>query len=376
MALALRAALRGVGRTCPNPAVGAVVVKDGRVVSTGHHAACGAPHAEIVALQRAGNRARGASLYVTLEPCCHAGRTPPCTEAILEAGIAEVVFATSDPSPHCAGGGEAALGRGGVKVTSGVCAREAEALNAPFLKRLRRGLPLVTAKWAMTLDGKTASRTGDARWITSAPARALAHRLRSRTQAVLVGVGTVLADDPLLTVRLPGRRQAARIVADAEARLPLRSRLVQTAGEVPVLLAHGPGADRERLDALQKRGVRTIECPPRREGVDLEFLFRFLAAENEDDADVVNHVLLEGGGTLAASAMEAGLVDRVAVFIAPKILGGVEAKTPVGGGGAEKIFEALGVKETKTRRMGPDWLIEGVLETGGGGGRVDSDEGA
>jgi diaminohydroxyphosphoribosylaminopyrimidine deaminase/5-amino-6-(5-phosphoribosylamino)uracil reductase len=342
MRLALRAALRGVGRTCPNPAVGAVVAKDGVVVATGHHARAGLPHAEVVALRRAGERARGATLYVSLEPCCHSGRTPPCTDAILAAGIVEVVYAAGDPSPHCDGKGEA------------------RRLNAPFFKRVEKGLPFVTAKWAMTLDGKTAAAGGDSRWVSSEPARALAHRLRRRAGAVLVGIGTVLADDPLLTCRLPGSRQPVRVVADAAARIPEGSKLVATAGEVPLLVAHGPAADPGRLRRLHELGARTLEIPRREDGLDLASLLRSLAS-GAAGLEIVDHVLLEGGGELAASAFRAGLVDRVVAIAAPKVLGGRGARTPVGGPGLEAMSEAIRLEIAAVRRIGPDLCVEAWL---------------
>ncbi|MCU0723649.1 MAG: bifunctional diaminohydroxyphosphoribosylaminopyrimidine deaminase/5-amino-6-(5-phosphoribosylamino)uracil reductase RibD, partial [Planctomycetes bacterium] len=278
MRLALRAALRGVGRTCPNPPVGAVVVRGGEVVATGHHARAGLPHAEVVALRRAGDRARGATLYVTLEPCCHVGRTPPCTEAVLAAGVAEVVYAAGDPSPHCDGKGACRLRDAGVPVRGGVLREEARRLAAPFFKRVETGLPFLTAKWAMTLDGKTATRTGDSRWVSSEPARALAHRLRRRAGAVLVGIGTVLADDPKLTCRLAGCRQPLRVVADARARTPPDSSLVAAARDVPLLVAHAAGADPARLRALKDAGARTLEVPHSGDGLDLAALLRALAA--------------------------------------------------------------------------------------------------
>jgi len=357
MRLALRAALRGVGRTCPNPAVGAVVAKDGVVVATGHHARAGLPHAEAVALRRAGGRARGSTLYVTLEPCCHVGRTGPCTEAILEAGIAEVVYAAGDPSPHCGGKGECRLLDAGIPVRSGVCREEARRLAAPFFKRVERGLPFVTAKWAMTLDGKTATKNGDSRWISSEPALALAHRLRRRAGAVLVGIGTALADDPLLTCRLPGCLQPLRVIADRDARIPPNSRLVSTAAVSPVLVAHAPGAPPAKVQALREKGVRTVEVRPGGGGIDIEDLFRRLAG-GIPGLDPVDHVLLEGGGELAASAFAAGLVDRVVAIVAPKILTGRGSRTPAGGENPEALSGAFPLRFGPIRRLGPDLCVE------------------
>ncbi|MHC4599886.1 MAG: bifunctional diaminohydroxyphosphoribosylaminopyrimidine deaminase/5-amino-6-(5-phosphoribosylamino)uracil reductase RibD [Planctomycetota bacterium] len=359
MGFALRAALRGVGRTCPNPAVGAVVVREGDVVAVGHHAHAGAPHAETEALRAAGTKAQGATLFVTLEPCCHTGRTPPCCDGILDAGVKEVVFALVDPSPHCAGDGEAALKSAGLAVRRNVCEAEARTLNGPFLKRVEKGLPFVTAKWAMTLDGKTATRTGDSRWISSPPARAYAHRLRSRAGAVLVGAGTARRDDPLLTCRLPGRRQPVRVVADARARLGPESQLAHSANDSPVLVAHAAQAPASRLDVLRRQGIRTLEVAETPEGIDLEGLLRELAA-GVSGLPVVDHVLLEGGGELAASAWTAALVDRVAAVIAPKVLGGVDSKSPAGGKGIEVMESAFPLLFRSVRRLGPDILVEGI----------------
>jgi diaminohydroxyphosphoribosylaminopyrimidine deaminase/5-amino-6-(5-phosphoribosylamino)uracil reductase len=360
MRLALRAALRGAGRTCPNPAVGAVVVREGRVVATGHHACAGAPHAEAAALEAAGGRAKGAALYVTLEPCCHTGRTPPCADTILDAGVAEVVYAARDPSPHCDGRGATRLAERGVRVRPGVLAEEARRLNGPFFKRVETGLPFVTAKWAMTLDGKTAARGGDSRWITSPAARALVHRFRRRAGAVLVGLGTVLADDPRLTCRLPGDRQPVRVVADPEAETPPDARLIESVSVSPLLVAHGPDAPAGRVRRLAGAGAKTLEVAGAPGGIDLEGLFRSLA-EGACGLGAVDHVFLEGGGELAASAFEAGLVDRVEAFVAPKVLGGREAKTPVEGEGPDRIADARPVEVFRVRTVGGDFLVEGTV---------------
>ncbi len=235
MRRALAEATRGLGRVEPNPMVGAVVVRDGQLVGVGHHARFGGPHAEIEALVQAGNLARGATLYLTLEPCCHFGKTPPCTDAVLDAGVARVVAAMRDPFPRVAGGGLARLRAAGLVVEVGLGANAARRLNAPYLKRLATGLPYVTAKWAMTLDGKTATASGDSRWISGPRSRALVHELRGRMDAILVGIGTALADDPELTARPSGPRQPARVVLDGACRLPATSRLAQTGTRGPRL---------------------------------------------------------------------------------------------------------------------------------------------
>jgi len=261
MRRALAEAERGRGAVEPNPMVGAVVVRDGRLVGFGHHARFGGPHAEVEALARAGDEARGATLYVTLEPCCHFGKTPPCTQAVLDAGIVRVVAAMRDPFPKVAGGGLAQLRQAGVAVEVGVESDAARRLNAPYLKRLATGRPYVVAKWAMTLDGKTAAASGDSRWISGPRSRALVHELRGRMDAVVVGIGTALADDPQLTARPPGPRVACRVVLDGSARLSPTSRLATTAREVPVLVAVTDRAPGDRRDALAALGCEVLAFP-------------------------------------------------------------------------------------------------------------------
>jgi diaminohydroxyphosphoribosylaminopyrimidine deaminase/5-amino-6-(5-phosphoribosylamino)uracil reductase len=361
---ALELAERGRGRVEPNPVVGALVVSpEGRILGEGWHARFGGPHAEVEALSAAGGRARGATLYVSLEPCSHTGKTPPCTEAILEAGIRRVVFAIEDPHP-LARGGAARLRAAGVRVEAirdGSLRIEAARQNAPFLKRVKRGLPFVTLKWAMTLDGKVATRTGDSRWISGEPARALAHEMRDRADAVLVGIGTALADDPALTTRIEGGRgrTALRVVADAHARLPLASRIVRTIDEGPVLVAVTAAAPSERVAALREAGCEILVAGDGTRGVEMETLFRALAARERPRP--VTNLLVEGGGRINAAILEAGLADRVAVFVAPKIVGGAQALTPVEGEGRARVAEALAVARLRARTLGPDVLLEGDL---------------
>ncbi|MEO6808638.1 MAG: bifunctional diaminohydroxyphosphoribosylaminopyrimidine deaminase/5-amino-6-(5-phosphoribosylamino)uracil reductase RibD, partial [Isosphaeraceae bacterium] len=261
MRRALAEAERGRGAVEPNPMVGAVVVREGRIVGVGHHARFGGPHAEVVALARAGEAARGATLYVTLEPCCHIGKTPPCVESVIRAGIVRVLAAMPDPFPKVSGGGFAKLKEAGVSVEVGLEQTAARRLNAPYLKRLITGFPYVTAKWAMTLDGKTATGSGDSRWISGSRSRALVHELRGRVDAVAVGIGTALADDPQLTARPPGPRQAVRLVLDSSARLPINSQLARTAREVPVWIAVNDRASADRLTALSDLGCEVLSFP-------------------------------------------------------------------------------------------------------------------
>lgn len=348
MRRALKLAARARGRTAPNPMVGAVVVRDGRLVGEGFHPRAGEPHAEVFALRQAGEAARGATLYVTLEPCCHYGRTPPCTAAVLAAGIARVVAAMQDPFPRVSGGGLRLLREAGLTVESGLLQPDAEELNRAYLKAVRTGLPWLTLKMAMTLDGKIATRTGDSRWITSEPARRWVHRLRNWNDAVLVGAGTVRADDPELTARLPGARNPLRVIADTHARISRTSRLVATAAEVPTLLLAREEATTADLEAA---GVQVERLPVSGDRLDLEAALRRLVARG------VHSVLCEGGGELAAALLERGLVDEVAWFIAPRLVGGRDAPGPLGGPGAERMAEALDLQDVRVRRIGPDLML-------------------
>ncbi|HUG36085.1 MAG TPA: bifunctional diaminohydroxyphosphoribosylaminopyrimidine deaminase/5-amino-6-(5-phosphoribosylamino)uracil reductase RibD [Candidatus Limnocylindrales bacterium] len=353
MRRAIELAESGRGLTSPNPMVGAVVVKDGRSLGEGFHARAGGLHAEAEALQRAGAAAHGATVYVTLEPCNHRGRTPPCVEAVLAAGVARVVAAIADPNPRVTGGGARALRAAGVDVTMGCLGAEVARQNRTFFTAMRRGRPHVTLKCAMTLDGKIAAFDGSARWITGEDARRLGHRLRSEVDAVVVGIGTALADNPSLDVRLgdPWPREPFRLVVDSAARLPVTARLIATGRPVRAAVAVTDRAPAERVAALEARGVTVLRCKERQERVDLEDLCAHLFA-----LDVIG-VLLEGGGELNASFLEAGLVDRVAVFIAPLLLGGATAPTAVGGAG-RLLPHAIALEDMDVRRVGRDWLIE------------------
>ncbi len=302
--------------------VGAVLVRDGRPIAIGHHERFGGPHAEVVALGRAGESARGATLYVTLEPCCHHGKTPPCTEAILRAGVARVVVAVGDPFPQVDGGGLAALEAAGVRVEVGCLDGAARELNAPYWKRLATGRPYVTAKWAMTLDGKTAVACGDSRWISSDDSRRLVHDLRGRMDAIVVGIATVEADDPRLTVRPPGPRRPTRIVLDSSARLATDCTLVRTAAEVPVLVAVTDRASSDRRDRLASAGCEVVAFPG--DGpVPVGMLLQELGRRG------MTNILVEGGGRVLGSFLDAGEVDAVEVFVAPILEGGDHPRTPV-----------------------------------------------
>lgn len=356
MRRALALAPGGRGRTSPNPMVGAVVVRDGVVVGEGYHSQVGGPHAEVVALEAAGTKARGGTLYVILEPCCHTGRTPPCTEAVLRAGIARVVAAVRDPNPAVRGRGLARLQEAGVAVEEGLCEGEARALNAAFFTWITLGRPLGILKAGMSLDGKIATRGGDSRWITGEAGRRRAHQMRAEVDAVLVGADTALKDDPLLTARdVETPRQPLRVVVDSRARLPLEHRLVRTAREVPTLLATTAQAPGDRVAALTQAGVEvlTVEGPGPR--VDLRALAEGLAKRD------VTSVLLEGGGTLHAAALEAGIVDRVALFVSPLLVGGSQAVPVLGGIGAASLTDAWRLTDATVERVGEDWLFTGTV---------------
>ncbi|HEY7652195.1 MAG TPA: bifunctional diaminohydroxyphosphoribosylaminopyrimidine deaminase/5-amino-6-(5-phosphoribosylamino)uracil reductase RibD [Methylomirabilota bacterium] len=356
MARALALAARGRGLTSPNPMVGALLVRDGTLVAECFHERAGGSHAESAALAEAGERGRGATLYVTLEPCNHVGRTPPCVEAIVRAGVRRVVAATGDPNPRVRGGGAAALAAAGVEVTLGCLEREARELNHVFFTAVERQRPHVTLKWAMTLDGKIAAFDGTSRWITGEAARREGHRLRSRSDAIVTGIGTVLADDPALTVRLeqPWPREPYRVVVDSHARLPLHAALLRTGSRTRVLAAVGEEAPAPRVAALESSGVTVLQCKSREGRVDVADVCARLFALD------VTAVLLEAGRELTGAFVQAGLVDRVAVFIAPKLLGGDAAPSPVGGPGLA-LADALRLTDLTTRPLGDDWLMEATV---------------
>jgi diaminohydroxyphosphoribosylaminopyrimidine deaminase/5-amino-6-(5-phosphoribosylamino)uracil reductase len=349
MRLAIREAEKGLGRTSPNPAVGAVLVKGGRVVARGHHARAGAPHAEAAALAAAGVRARGADLYTTLEPCDHQGRTPPCSAAILAAGVRRVFVGSHDPNPLVNGKGIARLVAGGVPVTRDVLRGECDALNAHWFRFITARRPYVTLKAAVSLDGRLAARGGDSRWVTGPEARARVHRLRDRVDAVLVGAGTARADDPRLTARLPGGRghDPLRVVLDTDLSLPATLHLFRQRSAAPTIVAHAGGGGRR----FGPR-VELLRCKRGRGGVDLADLLRRLAARG------VTHLLVEGGAAVHGSFLRAGLVDRVALFVAPKIVGG-DGIGWVGGPGVARMADALRLDDVAVERVGGDVLLTG-----------------
>jgi diaminohydroxyphosphoribosylaminopyrimidine deaminase/5-amino-6-(5-phosphoribosylamino)uracil reductase len=334
MRRALELAERGRGSVEPNPLVGAVVVRGGQVVGEGWHRRYGEAHAEVNALAATGEAARGATLYVTLEPCCHHGKTPPCTDAVLRAGIRRVVAAMHDPFPAVAGRGSAQLQAAGIEVEVGLCEAEARRLNAPYLKLLATGRPWVHAKWAMTLDGKIATHTGDSKWISNEASRRRVHELRGRMDTIMAGIGTVLADDPQLTARPPGPRTAARVVLDSKGRLPPTSRLAVSAREVPVVVATA-SAPADVLVRLGECGCETLTLPGPDGRVDVDALLAEMGRRRW------TNVLLEGGAGVLGSFLDAGAVDEVHVFIAPRLFGGANAPTPMAGRGVAGVADAV-----------------------------------
>ncbi|MCC7205510.1 MAG: bifunctional diaminohydroxyphosphoribosylaminopyrimidine deaminase/5-amino-6-(5-phosphoribosylamino)uracil reductase RibD [Phycisphaeraceae bacterium] len=367
MLRALSLARRGRGAVEPNPMVGAVLVRDGKALAEGFHPRFGGPHAEIVALQTcrdAGLDPRGADLYVTLEPCCHQGKTPPCTDALIQAGIAHVLIATTDPNPLVAGKGTSKLRKAGIAVELGLCRRQAQQLIEPFAKFITRGLPYVTLKWAQTVDGLIATRENDSRWISNPLSRRWVHQQRALADAILIGIGTALADDPLLTARgVRARRQARRVVVDPSLRLPTSSRLIHSLEKSkapPLLIAVRQrllDKPPTRLRDMAKAGVGFIGLPPLSAKGDpsvlaLEPLLRHLAAQFG-----ATHVLAEGGSTLNGHLLRQGLGDELAVFIAPKLLGDAGAVPAVSGLRPARIDQATSLELRDTQRLGDDMLL-------------------
>lgn len=351
---ALRAARHALGRTSPNPLVGAVIVRDDRIVSIGWHRKAGTPHAEVHALNMAGELARGSTLYVTLEPCSHYGRTPPCVEAIIRAGVSRVVAAMSDPNPLVGGRGFERLRAAGIEVEVGVLESEARKLNEVFLKWIETKMPFVMLKTAMSLDGKIATRTGQSQWITSPEARRRVHEWRNVFDGIMVGIGTVLADNPSLTTRLEiGGRNPIRIIVDSSARTPPESNVVID-GQARTIVAVTERAPQDKIDALLERGVEIITAGSD-EHVDLKLLMRELAARE------ITSIMVEGGGTLNFSLLKEGLVDRINAFIAPKIIGGREALTGVEGEGFAELDQAVELIDIETETIGNDLLIGGYV---------------
>ncbi len=352
MTRAIELAKKGEGWTNPNPMVGAVIVKDGRIIGEGYHARCGELHAERNAIASLTESAEGATLYVTLEPCCHYGKTPPCTEAILEQKIKKVVIGSRDPNPKVAGKGAKILRDAGVTVVEDFMKDKCDELNPIFFHYITTKTPYVVMKYAMTLDGKIATKTGASKWITQEAARREVQYMRHRYMGIMVGIGTVLADDPMLNVRVEGLKSPVRIICDSKLRIPLDSQIVKSAREYRTIVAY---ADLENVEKkkeiLQTMGVETVFCSDMKKHVNLKHLMEYLGKENIDS------ILLEGGGTLNDRALQAGVVQEVQAFIAPKIFGGTGSRTPVDGIGIELPSQAAVLKFKDICQIGEDLKI-------------------
>ncbi len=355
MRRALSLARKGVGRTSPNPAVGCVIVRDGAVVGEGWHKKAGTPHAEVHALRQAGDRARKADVYVTLEPCSHFGKTPPCADALVEAGVARVFVGMVDPNPLVSGNGIGRLRGAGVEVIAGILEKECGRINEAFVKHVTTGLPFVILKSAMTMDGKTATSSGDSKWITSEKSRGYVHKLRAVVDGIMVGVGTVIADDPQLTCRAAGKRKdPVRVIVDSRLRIPAGARILRLESEsktcIATVLRHS-----EKIDDLRKLGVEIISCREKDGRVDLLDLFRILGGMG------IQSLLLEGGRELAGEAVRLGLIDKFLLFYAPKLVGG-EGHGLFGGMGANRMSEARKLRDLQIHRFGEDFMVEGYPE--------------
>jgi diaminohydroxyphosphoribosylaminopyrimidine deaminase/5-amino-6-(5-phosphoribosylamino)uracil reductase len=358
MKLALDLAKQGIGYTSPNPMVGAVVVQDGRVVGKGWHQYPGGPHAEVYALDDAGQRAKGADLYVTLEPCNHHGKTPPCTEKIIASGIRRVIMAMADPNPDVAGGGARRLKEAGMDVVSGICEKEARRLVECFTKYVTTRRPFVILKIAATLDGRTATRTGDSKWVTGEASRKYVHELRHAVDAILVGINTVKADDPRLTTRLEGKKgkDPKRIILDTHLSIPEGAKVLHNVSPSDTIIITGNSAPLEKRRCLETAGVQIVAAKTEDNLIDLKDLMDRLGRIQ------VTSLLIEGGSRVAASAIQAGIVDKICFFYAPKILGGDDGMPMLQGAGPELMRQSIRVKDVSIRRFDEDVMIEGYIE--------------
>lgn len=362
MQRAIELAAKGGGWTNPNPNVGAVIVRDGRIIGEGYHERCGQLHAERNAFAHLTEDASGATIYVTLEPCCHYGKTPPCTEAIIEHNIARVVIGSRDPNPLVAGKGAKLLREKGIVVEEDFMREECDKLNAIFFHHITTGKPYVAMKYAMTLDGKIATRTGASKWITGDKAREHVHTKRSRYAAILAGIGTVLADDPMLNARIDNAHQPVRVIVDTSLRIPMDSNIVKSAGEYKTIVAckslEQPDKQIEKKNQLEKLGITVVELPLVDGHVSLKSLMEYLASQGLDS------VYIEGGGQIHESALKEGIVNHVYAYVAPKIFGGSEAKTPVEGVGVSVPDECAKLILTDTSVLGEDILLEYEVKGG------------
>ena len=357
MRMALRLAAKAQGRTSPNPMVGAVVVKDGRVIAAGYHKRAGEPHAEAVALRKADRAAKGATLYVTLEPCSHTNkRTPPCSPLVIASGVKRVVVAMIDPNPRVSGGGVQAIRKAGIEVVTGVLESEARQLNEAFIKHVTKKVPFVTLKIAQTLDGKIATASGESKWITGEKARAEGRGYRDTHDAILVGINTVLKDDPSLTTRLPGGRDPIRVIVDGKLRMPPGSNVLTQETPARTVIAALTGAPKKKRNMLEIAGAEVLTVKSDHGRVDLRDLMKKLGK-----MDIMS-VLIEGGAEINASALRAGIVDKVVLFIAPMVMTGRDSLCSIGGTSPRRLSGAIRIRGAETRVVGQDLMIEGYIE--------------
>ncbi len=359
MKQALALAKLALGQVSPNPAVGAVVVSDGEVVGQGYTQPPGSGHAEVMALNQAGDKARGAVMYVTLEPCCYFGRTPPCTQAVIAAGISRVHLAMLDPNPRVSGQGKAELEKAGIKTYVGECEEAAKQINEAYIKFITTGMPLVTAKFAVSLDGKIATKSGDSKWISGSESRKYVHYLRYASDAIMVGANTILTDDPHLTCRFGGsggeaKKQPLRVIIDGRGRISPSAQVFSEPGKV--LLVLGQRVAAERKEAFLRAGAELLELPSKEGRVDLQRLLKILGEKE------ITSVLVEGGGILLGSLFDSGLVDKVITFVAPMVIGGEGAKMAVAGEGVDKVNGAIILKRTSVEKFGEDVMVSGYVE--------------
>ena len=360
MRLAIRLAKKARGRTSPNPLVGALVVKEGEVVGKGFHQKAGEPHAEINAINNAGGKARGGELYINLEPCNHYGRTPPCTKTIIDSGIKRVFVGMEDPNEVVAGSGIQCLKDNGIYVQTGILREECQRLNETYIKYITEKRPFVILKSAASLDGKIATRVGDTRWITNEKSRAFLHRLRNDVDGILVGIGTIMADDPELTTRLNGRKgkDPVRIIVDSRLKIMLRAKVLNPESKAGTIIATTELAHKEKIKKLEELGARVLIVGSKENRVDLRELMYELGKLE------ITSLLIEGGAEINASSLGSGIVDKVLFFYAPKIIGGADALGMVGGEGVEKLHDAINLKNIRVRRLGDDILVEGYINKG------------
>lgn len=357
MKKALELSKKGYGHVNPNPLVGCVIVKEGRVISQGYHKKYGDKHAEVNAIENAKESLTGATMYVTLEPCSHFGKTPPCVNKIIENKISKVYIAMKDPNPLVAGRGINILKDNGVEVKVGILEEEARRINEIFIKYITQRKPFCTLKSAITLDGKIATHTGDSKWISNKKSREIVHELRQKYSGILVGINTVIKDDPMLNVRLKGIKDVShptRIIVDSRLRIPMKSKVLNNLKEIKTVIATTKYADEEKIEKLKSIGAKVIICKDLNNRVDLKDLM-------DKIVDTVDSILIEGGGSIAYSALESGIVDKVDVFIAPKIFGGISSKGFIGGIGVEKVDDAFEVRDMKIRDVDGDIYLQGYL---------------